>query len=76
MINIKCDKVEITDKIIRLYIKIKPFSNYIKTLHSINIQKINTNESYIGNGIDITGKYVFIDFMILNYKRDIEPYVK
>lgn len=69
--NDKLERIEIGQG--RLSITIKP--KFRNSALKIIDKKFKSNEAYLGCCLTLD-KNIRIDFMILDYARDIEPYIK
>ena len=63
------------NNLLKLYIKI-PFGKTVKDVIVYFKNKYDDDcMSFLGSGIDITGKYVILNFVLRN-EKDIKPYIE
>ncbi len=69
----KPSKIEKDGRKLYIYFKIPFYSSFKKMYYKL--QKYHDKDSSLESGIDITGKYIVIGYL-LRSKEDIEPYLR
>lgn len=70
----KCEYFKITNKHLEIYIKMPLFANYAILAQKYKEKYANDFENYLGESIDVTGKYLILTFILRNME-DILPYL-
>ena len=70
----KCDYFKITNNHLQIYIKMPFLAGFGNFAKRYNSKYANGYENYLGESIDVTGKYLILTFVLRN-KEDILPYL-